>query len=180
MPIDRNRNNQIKIVHLGSIYGNRNLDNWFRALDELYSLKLLEPGKLQIVNIGMSNSANSENYLRRKDYKLIEAQPRILALEMATSADYLLLLQHTDDRSRETIPYKLYDYLNLGIPIIALISNSEINDILLNKNESLVADVNDIKSIQELIMQLKISDHPKDRSDLKSKQFGENFLSIFL
>jgi hypothetical protein len=178
--VERNKNDQIQIVHLGSIYDNRNLDNWFLALDGLYEKKVLLPGEVQILNIGMSQCSNSENYLKRADYKLIDAQPRKIALEIASSADFLFLLQHTDSRSYETIPYKLYDYLNLGIPIIALINNSEISEILTNCRDSLMADVNDVKSIQVLIQQLKIIDLAEVDKDSTTRQFGQNFASIFM
>jgi hypothetical protein len=178
--VETNRKNQIQVVHLGSIYDNRNLDNWFSALDGLYEKKLLIPGEVQILNIGMSKCANSENYLKRADYKLVDAQPRKIALEMASRADYLLLLQHTDSRSKETIPYKLYDYLNLGIPIIALINNSEINEILINYGDSLVADVNDVQSIQNQIKRLKIINLPSENKYSNSRPVGQNFASIFL
>ena len=177
--VARTKSDLIQIVHLGSIYDNRNLDNWFSALDGLYQKKILEPGQVQILNIGISKCKNSENYLQRTDFKLFDTQPRKIALEIASSADYLLLLQHTDSRSSETIPYKLYDYINLRIPIIALINNLEIRKILGNHRNSLVADVNDIQSIQGLIKQLKIIDTPKLDTDLSRRQIGQNFASIF-
>lgn len=177
--IEKNKSSRIEIVHLGSIYDNRNLDNWFKALDELYANKSVEPENLLTINIGMSNCVHSENYLRRSDYKLIESQPREVALKIASSADYLFLLQHTDSRSSETIPYKLYDYLNLEIPIIALINNPEIHDLLRNHKDSLVANVNDIKSIQELILKLKIINDDNSHTDLKPRKLGLSFTSIF-
>jgi hypothetical protein len=177
-----NESDPIQIAHLGSIYDNRNLDNWFLALDRLYEKGLLTPGKIQILNIGMSKCKNSENYLKRIDYKLLPACPRKEALEMVATADYLFLLQHTDNRSSETIPYKLYDYLNLGIPIIGLINNSEINEILSRHQGSLIADVNDVESIQELIKQISLADSRDSATESVnsySLKIGQNFESIF-
>lgn len=175
----RNREDQIKIVHLGSIYDNRNLDNLFLALDGLYEEKILIPGEIQILNIGVSKCVNSAYYLKRVDYKLVDPQPRRIALEIAASVDYLLLLQHTDSRSCETIPYKFYDYLNLRIPIIALINNLEINEILANHGGSLIADVNDVESIQNLVRRIKTTYSTEVDKELPCSQNGQNFASIF-
>jgi hypothetical protein len=181
--IEQTKRDQIQIAHLGSIYDNRNLDNWFSALDGLYEKKLLTLGDIRILNIGMSKCKNSNNYLQRADYKLMAGLPRSEALQIAANSDYLFLLQHTDSRSSETIPYKLYDYLNLRIPIIALINNPEISDMLSFDSQSLTADVNDIASIQELILHIQPSN---SRDSLRSKEntnfleVGQSFSSIFL
>ena len=70
-----------------------------------------------------------EDYKARKDFQLIPERGRLDALRIASHADILLLVQHTDKRSAETIPYKIYDYLNLNKPIIALTLNQEITNL---------------------------------------------------
>jgi hypothetical protein len=181
--IDRNKSNQIKISHLGSIYDNRNLDNWFSALDGLYEEKRLTLGEVLTLNIGMSKCRNSNSYLERADFQLMTGLPRREALEIAANSDYLFLLQHTDSRSRETIPYKLYDYFNLRVPIIALIDNSEIRQMLEGHTYSITADVNDIKSIQELIMQMHRCNTREFRTmseNQSSLEVGQSFSFIFV
>jgi len=67
--------------------------------------------------------------------------------------DALIIIQHTDSRSQETIPYKVYDYLNLNMPIIGIINNTELTDILV-ANSSIIADTNSISSIMSGIKEL--------------------------
>ena len=45
---------------------------------------------------------------------------RELAHQKAMDSDILLLVQHTDDRSALTIPFKVYDYLNTENLILGL------------------------------------------------------------
>jgi len=57
---------------------------------------------------------------------------RLAALKRAQLASFLLLVQHSDLRSEETIPFKFYDYLNLGSPIFALHENDELANLVRN------------------------------------------------
>ena len=61
----------------------------------------------------------------------------------------MLLIQNTDNRSSSTIPFKTYDYLQLGMPIFAMInSNDELKNIL-QSNGHIVADINNINDISD-------------------------------
>jgi hypothetical protein len=176
------RTKGIKIVHLGSLYGNRNLDNFFEALDRLYKKDVFRHGEIEVFNIGTSTCENSEEYLLRPDFKLMATRDRKFALEMAIDSDYLLLLQHTDTRSVETIPYKLYDYLNLNVPILGLINNSEIGQILSSTGVHLLADVNDVSSIESLLLRIHTRSIERPAAldvDNQAIGIGVNFESIF-
>jgi len=129
----------IQILHLGTLYGSRNLDKLFSALDSLYKKAVVQPGMVQITNLGSVYTHNAEEYKKRMDFNYLPERRRLDALEIAKHADFLLLVQHDDGRSAETIPYKLYDYLNLDIPIILLIKNQEIKE-LCHKYSELIAD----------------------------------------
>lgn len=121
---------QLKFVHLGSLYGTRNLDLLFQALDELYASNPECKGRFLITNIGNLSVENKTEYEIRDDFVSTMPLPRIMALEKAAEADFLLLIQHSDSRSEMTIPYKTYDYLNLSIPILGVLRNPELERII--------------------------------------------------
>jgi hypothetical protein len=73
--------------------------------------------------------------------------PRKQALEFAGSLDGLLLIQHNDSRSDETVPFKIYDYLNSMRPIFALIRNPELEH-LLEQDGCFVARLGDVREKQ--------------------------------
>ena len=71
------------------------------------------------------------------------------AIEKAQNTDVLILVQHTDMRSKKTIPFKLYDYLNTGNLIFGMTyMNNEIDDILMKHNH-LCCDASSIGQIKE-------------------------------
>ena len=71
-------------------------------------------------------------------------------MRVAKNADFLLLVQHDDNRSAETTPYKLYDYMNLNIPIIMLIKNHEVREFCAQYAD-LIADCGDEREIRSAI-----------------------------
>ena len=147
-----------QFLHTGTLYGARNLDTFFLALDELYEEHPELQGQIEVLQKGGLFCENKSQYLSRGDFKLLALGNRIDALTSALSADALLLVQHTDTRSQETIPYKFYDYLNLEKPILALHENSELAGLVVEfggfsaKN----TDITEIKKrIIEIIAQVR-------------------------
>lgn len=140
-----------KIAHIGSLYGSRNLDNFFKALDEIYLDDSSTRGFVKIVNKGGLYLDQKEKYLQRVDFIHEDLTNRVDGLKLAKGVDSLLLVQHTDKRSYQTIPYKLYDYLNLGRPIIAITSNLELEE-LLRSYGAYIADSRSISSIKSTLL----------------------------
>jgi len=122
--------NKITFMHVGSLYTSRNLDLFFEALDNLKRSGHGLADKVQVINQGDLNLENRSTYLQRRDFQVWPVVGREDALTKAVDADFLLLVQHSDSRSEETIPYKTYDYLNLQIPIFGLTNNHELDDLI--------------------------------------------------
>lgn len=145
--------NSIRLVHLGTLYGSRNLDSLFAALDDLVSRGSLPAHVFQIENIGSVYLPNRSNYEERSDTTLSEPVDRMQGLVRAMEADYLLLVQHADSRSLETIPYKFYDYVNTGKPVFLLHNNLELRN-LVQSYGGLAAGINDPQAIENALLQL--------------------------
>jgi hypothetical protein len=142
------RRKEIEILHLGTLYGARNLDNFFIALDNLRTADCKNANRVCVKNLGDIYLENRDDYLGRTDFELLPSQQRLEALRRAVDSDALLLVQHTDSRSNETIPYKTFDYLNLGKPIIGVINNPELT-VILDANLHYLADASSVESIQQ-------------------------------
>ena len=143
-----------ELVHMGSLYGSRNLDNLFMALDRLYDKVSDLRGKVRVKNIGNLSVSNRNDYLKRPDFEQVEPMSRESAIGVAAQSNVLLLVQHTDDRSETTIPYKTYDYLNLGMPILGLLRNPELEQLILNQGGVCAsnADPSDIeRAVREIL-----------------------------
>jgi hypothetical protein len=139
---------EIEFLHLGTLYGTRNLDNFFKAIDQLRQDSFPGSERLSVRNLGDIYLPNKVDYLLREDFKILESRSRYDALARAAQSDALLLIQHSDSRSHETIPYKTYDYLNLQKRIFSISLNPEISRIL-NSDLHFVANAASVESIRQ-------------------------------
>jgi hypothetical protein len=143
----------IELIHMGTLYGARNLDNFFQAIDNLKRSGYENLDFVRILNLGAVYLENEQEYLARPDFQVLEVSNRRDALLRASKADALLLIQHSDSRSHETIPYKTYDYFNLTKPIFAVINNQELAE-MLDPNYDFVSDSTSVESIQSALLEL--------------------------
>lgn len=120
----------ITIVHIGSIYSTRNFNTLKNVIDNL-NLSLYNITGITLANVG---SISDKDCIRFKaDYNrflTVKEMPRIQALQYGKNSDLLILLQHEDDRSKISFPYKIWDYLNLQLPILAILNNNELKNML--------------------------------------------------
>jgi hypothetical protein len=138
---------EIEFLHLGTLYGSRNLDLFFDAVDQLRVENFPNSERIRIKNLGDIYLGNKRAYLSRDDFELLEPQNRVEALRRAAQSEVLLLVQHSDSRSRETIPYKTYDYLNLKKQVFAISLNQELTE-LLSTGPNYIAEANSLNSIR--------------------------------
>lgn len=156
-------NGKVELLHAGTLYGSRNLRPLFQALNTGYAEGRFSSSKLQITNLGSDYTGTEA----REDYEELPMLPRDEALARASKAQVLLLVQHSDDRSLETIPFKLYDYLNLDVPILVLGRNQEIRNLLSDRDyfcniEDQVSIVDAISDILKANLSNRTADNAKD------------------
>ncbi len=170
---------RVEFLHAGTLYGTRSLQPLFKALDAGYASGKFAPEHIQISNLGADYTGTEP----RVDYRELDLLPRNAALERARHAQALLLVQHSDGRSLETIPFKLYDYLNLDVPIIVIGRNPEIRELLadgdffcpLEDQQSLILAISGIlnanlSSSGKQSSAVRISNRPSPDSFLKAWQ----------
>ncbi len=164
-------------VHLGSLYGSRNLDLFFSALERVIEEDSLNSSDFQVVNVGHINEDQINRYSSVVEFISIPNLEREHAIEFAISCNVLLLIQHEDSRSAESIPFKIYDYLNLNLPIISILDNSEILD-LLGEYLELASNIKDLDLLKQSIR--KSLTWITDKSDIQDSSIDstQQFLSI--
>jgi hypothetical protein len=136
--------NSINMIHLGSLYEGRNLNTLISAISYLVDNPKYKNLNFRITNIGGMGGQIYSGLSRKIQFEVLPEMDRESALNHASKASILLLIQHRDQRSKETIPYKIYDYLNLQIPVFALIDNEEIKD-LLGDSAAFTAQVGEVE-----------------------------------
>lgn len=170
---------EILLLHLGTLYGSRNLDLLFDAIDALKSDGILENQVIKVVNIGAVYCEQLTTYLSRDDFVLEEPVDRKSALMRACRADALLLIQHTDLRSKETIPYKTYDYLNLKIPIFGILNNPELEEII-RLSGGYCCSNSDIESVKNAIITLLEKNKSERYSDASILDISVQIKKVFM
>lgn len=162
------KNNVIKLIHLGTLYNTRNLNNLFIAIDNLINKKSLNMNEIRVHNQGDIYCKELNLYKTKKYFTHSSSLFKNDALQKIKDHNALLLIQHTDERSKITIPYKIYDYLHFNLPIFGLINNNEINS-LLDNGINFCTDNNSIEDIEKKIIDLKnyISNNPKKFNNTK-------------
>lgn len=159
----------IKIVHIGSIYSSRNFLKLKNVIDKLDFSQYSIPD-ISLINIG---SIADKDVIKFKSntnkFMTFKSMPRERALSLGQNSDLLLLLQHEDERSKITLPYKIWDYLNLHKPIFAILNNCELKNLLDNLGHY-TCKTSDEKSIEETFKKFLA-----DYLNHKEYEFKESF-----
>ena len=173
-----------EFLHLGTLYASRNLDAFFAALDELRDEKFVSAHRVRIVNLGAVYCDNRRDYLDRSDFTELDALERVDAIHRASKATCFLLVQHSDDRSKETIPYKTYDYLNLRSPVFGVLNNDELQT-LLSEQSGYASQAGNVASIKDALKRCLNDLEQAEQSGRKLKHQGavfdisQQFLQVF-
>jgi hypothetical protein len=125
-----NSNGKLRMIHLGSLYATRNFRSIIAAIDSLIESGRLTSGGVELINLGHVAKEISDEILLKPYVKILPPVSREEALRIAADCDVTLLIQNSDERSKVTIPYKTYDYLNLGNGMLALLNSDELTELL--------------------------------------------------
>lgn len=144
---------KINITYTGTLYDSRNMKSFLTALTNLEKVDSLKYN-INILGYVTEEIQNEIKSFKNINISLLGRSTRDESIETIKKADVLLLIQHADDRSSLTIPFKLYDYLNSGNLIFGLLyKNKELKNLLL-KNGHLSAEINNIHEIENELKNL--------------------------
>lgn len=133
-PWERPIEDRLRIVHLGSLAGVRNLGNFLKGMREALGKRPELEDVLRIElygNVGKDVQQQIREFGLGGQVVLRGAVPRAASIQEMMRADVLLLVQGADEVSAETIPSKLYEYLHARRPIFGLVyRNPELREML--------------------------------------------------
>lgn len=141
-----NSNGKLRMIHLGSLYATRNFRSIIAAIDSLIESGRLTASGVELINLGHVAKEISDEILLKPYVKILPPVAREEALRIAADCDVTLLIQNSDERSKVTIPYKTYDYLNLGNGLLALLNSDELTE-LLARCGHIAAPLSDVDAI---------------------------------
>lgn len=141
-----NSNGKHRVIHLGSLYATRNFRSIIAAIDSLIESGILTASGVELINLGHVAKEISDEILLKPYVKILPPVAREEALRIAANCEVTLLIQNSDERSKVTIPYKTYDYLNLGNGLLALLNSDELTE-LLARCGHIAAPLSDVDAI---------------------------------
>lgn len=143
------KNEIFTISYVGSFYGERNPNNFLKALSNIS--KKIE--NFNINFIGTIKPVSIPNHL--KSYvKTFQKVSHDAAIDYMKQSDALLLI-HPSSSGKGVYTGKLFEYLAIQKPIIALVDPNDVAAKLIrDTNAGLIADNSDIKLIEEIILKI--------------------------
>lgn len=116
---------RFRIVYTGALYGDSELDDFLRGLALLLDRRPAVASRLRVEFVGYRdahNQAIAARWSRRLEgcVEYIDYRPRSEALALAASADACLYLVGNDPRKALAIGGKLFEYIALNVPILAV------------------------------------------------------------
>jgi len=155
IPIEKKQKDYLKFVYTGTFYGIRNPISILNAISEIaktepeiaYSLHFQFIGKsdTDIINkatsLGISKLISHTNYLARSKIDKIYQKTDVSVLIIPCGQSHILTS-------------KIFDYLQIKKPILAIISNGEAKEILQKSNLGFCADPNSPEDIKRQILNL--------------------------
>jgi hypothetical protein len=145
-----NHENQIfTISYVGSLYGYINAYNFLTALSILCEKNLLPPIKINFVGIGKPIHIPQ---ILTSMVHILPIVPHIEAIDIMRNSDGLLLIHPTIGR-KGVFTGKLFEYLGMMKPIIALVDPSDVAAHLIQQaNAGFSVDNDDIEGIQKIVL----------------------------
>lgn len=151
------KENSIVITYAGLIPSNRNPEVLWKAIQQLSNENLLPQnftvhliGKVDISVWENIQKYNVERYIKKTEYL-----PHSEVLKLETQADALLLIINNAPNSKGILTGKLFEYLALQKPIIAIgPTDGDAAQIIKTTNAGVVIDYNDIESMKNTLLQI--------------------------
>lgn len=170
-------NSQIILAHFGTLADRRNLNSLFQSLLEVIHEQPSAKDLLKIELYGFLDSMVEGSISSFEFKSMISIQgtiPHELALRKMEQSDILILIQDDSYVAEETIPSKVYEYLQSNKPVFALVNNEELFNNLRESN-CYSAMIKDRKMIGKEILSLL-----KDAQENSLKHPSGNFPSLNL
>lgn len=184
----RGHQKQLSIAHVGQLNNAfRDPKPLLRALEELVSSKMIGRKKMELRFIGSDqyvSSTDLRGWVREIGLKtIVKFEPRLpyhQALRAMSTSNVALLLQASPD-TRELVPAKLFEYLRMGLPILAMVgSGAAAGNIVKELNAGWVVDPEDAQAVQDTLAEIynawktgSLQQHAADIDVVKEKYSRE-------
>jgi glycosyltransferase involved in cell wall biosynthesis len=154
----------LQIVHAGEIYGSRSLVPLLRAVQQLSRRHEARP--IHVTTYGALPAAEWRRIREAGLESFIDERARIpFATLFAELQRAHVLLAVVSDHMTYSAPYKIYDYMAAGRPILALAPrDAALHDLLADSGAGRCVEPADIDGIEQALEKILFSDGPMARA----------------
>jgi glycosyltransferase involved in cell wall biosynthesis len=159
-------NEEFTMLHAGSFYGVRKPDTLFKAMENLHKKNEL-PKNWKFICAGASRNFSIPPDFK-KNVEILDRVSQTESLKLMAAADLNILIQPPTGRMG-VYTGKIFDYLSVNKPILAVVDKRDVGAQLINKLKAgYVADFGDIAEIED---QIKLAiDQWKHHDELKPEK----------
>lgn len=152
------RNERFTLTYTGSMYGRRNPDSLFKAIEKLVDENKIEQNQFTLQFIGRFGSEIHEmfeNTKLKENIKKINYLPHSESLKKLVQSDALLLIVDEAKESEEIVPGKVYEYLGTKKPLLVIApEKGAVADLIYETGAVLVAHQTQIAKIADNFLTL--------------------------
>jgi glycosyltransferase involved in cell wall biosynthesis len=144
----------LRIVHAGMLTQNRSATPFLEALARVITADPSLRGELAVEFIGPREDANEHSVVRLGLGDVVRFRdplPHVDTLRAERAAHVLLLVKHADPRYDGLVPGKLYEYIGLGRPVLALAPPGEARDLVTSLERGEVASPSDVAAVERAL-----------------------------
>lgn len=153
--VEAKENNKFTVTYTGSLYGRRNPASFFKAIEELIEEEFFTKDDIKLRFVGRFGAEVEEmfnNASFRDSIETIGYVPHNKSIEYLLTSDALLLIVDESKESNEIVPGKVYEYVGVKKPIIAIAPHtSAIEELMYETKSGMVAHQSEIFRITEII-----------------------------
>ncbi|GAB1369951.1 glycosyltransferase family 4 protein [Candidatus Kapaibacterium sp.] len=145
------------LTYTGSMYGRRNPWALFQAVEQLLIKGLIDKSKIKFVFIGRFGNEVVEMFdstTFKDNIEQISYIPHDESIKYLIKSDALLLVVDESKESQEIVPGKVYEYIGVIKPIIAIGPKyGAVGNLILETNSGKIAHQSDIAEIEKIYLE---------------------------
>lgn len=154
---ENKKNNKFTIIHNGSCYLNRSPQTFFKAVRNLIERGFLDKSKIEIIFVGKNDAkVMEESKIEIEEYNILREVgycSHNKSLELLTNSHLLLLILGSLQKQKSVYPGKVFEYLKIEKPILAISPQGSVVENLLKETECGVnIEYNEIEKIEKIIL----------------------------
>jgi len=151
------RNDKFTVTYTGSMYGRRNPAAFFAALENLIRENKINPDEIKLRFIGRFGAEVEEMFAKatfEDSIEIISYIPHHKSIEYLMLSELLLLVVDESKESEEIVPGKVYEYIGVRKPVLAIApKNSAISSLMEETGSGKSAHQSETEKIAQIFLE---------------------------